>query len=337
MALRIYILRFLCVFAAEEWKIMSKRNVTVGLIQMRCGPDPAVNLARAVRKIDEVVRRGAQIVCLPELFLGPYFCQYRNDAQAFERAETIPGPTTAVLSEVARKHRIVLIGGSLFEKGTRGKFYNTAPVFGPDGARVGVHRKVHIPEDPLFHEQHYFTHGQSGVPVFNTRFGKIAVLICFDQWFPEAARLASLQGAEIIFYPTAIGLIDEAVETNITGDWEAMWRNAQLGHAAANNVYVAAVNRVGREGALTFWGGSFIADPSSRRLAQAGRKEQLTLATCDLDRVKLLQASWGFLRNRRPDMYKPLARPTGMEVWAPVRKRGKTPAPGKSKPSAQDR
>ncbi|MBI1745487.1 MAG: carbon-nitrogen hydrolase [Acidobacteria bacterium] len=283
-----------------------KHAVRIALVQMRCGSDSAENLRRALFHIETAVKRGAEIVCLPELFLGPYFCQKMEDTRAFARAEPIPGPTTARLSEVARTHRIVLIGGSLFEQSTRRRFYNSAPIFGTDGALLGVHRKVHIPEDLLFHEQRYFAPGNTGIKVFTTPFGKIAVLICFDQWFPEAARLATLQGAEIIFYPTAIGKIDERVEENITGDWQAMWRNVQLGHSAANNVYVAAVNRVGREGSLTFWGGSFVADPSSQVLAVAGDKEQIVIADCDFGRVKQMQAAWGFLRNRRPDTYKRL-------------------------------
>jgi predicted amidohydrolase len=285
---------------------MNKRLVTIGLIQMRCGNTPRANLTKAIKRIGAAVQAGAQIVCLPELFMGPYFCQSQDDPQAFERAEPIPGPTSEALAHAAKEHGIVIIGGSIFEKSAEGKFYNTAPILGPDGALLGAHRKVHIPEDPLFHEQHYFTPGSSEINVYKTPYGKIAALICFDQWFPEAARIAALQGAEIIFYPTAIGKIDEAVEENITGDWEKMWRNAQLGHAAVNNVFVAAVNRVGQEGALRFWGGSFLADPSSELLAYAGKGEKVLVAQCDLARVQRLQEAWGFLRHRRPDVYQPL-------------------------------
>jgi len=285
---------------------MKKRTVRIGLIQMQCGPDAAANLSKAVMRVAEAARQGAKIVCLPELFLSPYFCQSPHDPAAFRTAEPIPGPTTRVLAGAARRHRIVLIGGSLFEKAPRGKYYNTTPVLGPNGALIGVHRKVHIPEDPLYHEQHYFSPGQAGIQVFKTPYGRLAPMICYDQWFPEAARVAALQGAEILFYPTAIGTIAEPVEDNITGDWQAMWRNAQVGHAAANNVYVAAVNRVGREGALRFWGGSFVADPSSRVIAAAGAREKVILADCDLERVHRLQEAWGFLRNRRPEAYKRL-------------------------------
>ncbi|MCC6419903.1 MAG: acyltransferase [Gemmataceae bacterium] len=287
--------------------MQSRPVVTVGLVQMTCGAEPAANLAKALDGIAGAARRGAQVVVLPELFLGPYFCQRRDDRTAFDRAEPVPGPTTQALGAAARRHGIVLVGGSVFEKSPSGVYFNTTPVLGPDGALLGAYRKSHIPEDVLYHEQHYFAPGDTGVRVLDTPFGRIAPLICFDQWFPEAARLAALGGAEILVYPTAIGIIDEAVETNITGDWEQMWRNAQLGHAAANNVYVAAVNRVGREGAIAFWGGSFVADPTSEVIARVGDQEELVLARCDLSRVRALQEAWGFLRNRRPDRYSPLA------------------------------
>jgi N-carbamoylputrescine amidase len=288
---------------------MKQRIVRVALIQMSCKGTSAQNLKKAVSRVAAAARRGAQIVCLPELFLGPYFCQAKRERKAFETAEPIPGPTTRALAAIAKKYRIVLIGGSLFEKNRSGKYFNTAPVFGPNGKRLGLHRKIHIPEDALFHEQQYFERSSEGIKVFKTPFGNISVLICFDQWFPEAARIATLKGAEIIFYPTAIGTIDDAVEENITGDWEKMWRNAQLGHSAVNNVFVAAVNRVGRERSLKFWGGSFVADPSSRLLAYAGPKERIILADCDLSRVRALQDAWGFLRNRRPDAYGQLVKP----------------------------
>ena len=243
------------------------RTVRLALVQMRCDGPPDANLRHALDRVAEAAASGANLVVLPELFLGPYFCQRENDPAAFRLAEAIPGPTTQALADAARKHGIYLVGGSLFEKASDGKYYNTAPVLGPDGRLLGAYRKSHIPEDPLYHEQRYFAPGDTGVRVFEAPFGKFAVLICFDQWFPEAARLATLAGAELLLYPTAIGVIDEDVELNITGDWEQMWRNAQLGHAAANNVFVAAVNRVGKEGSITFWGGSFIADPASKLLA----------------------------------------------------------------------
>ncbi len=282
-------------------------EVTVALIQIRCDGPPADNLAKAIDRIGQAARQGAQIVALPELFCSRYFCQRPDDASAFALAESIPGPTTETLAQAARKLGIVLIGGSIFEKSTDGRYYNTAPVFGPDGALLGTYRKTHIPEDILYHEQHYFAPGDTGIPVFATPYGKIAVLICYDQWYPEAARLAALAGAEMIFYPTAIGDIDESVEQNITGNWQQLWRNVQLGHAGANGIFVAALNRVGREDAITFWGGSFIADPSTKILAEAGVGEQILLASCDLSRVRKMQEAWRFLANRRPACYAKLA------------------------------
>ncbi len=282
-------------------------NTTLSLIQMPCTHDRAENLARALHGVGEAAKAGARLVVLPELFLGPYFCQRPDDRAAFDLAEPVPGPTTEALAAAARQHGVVLVGGSLFEKAADGRYFNTAPVFAEDGRLLGTYRKTHIPEDILYHEQHYFAPGDTGVRVFATSAGKIAPLICYDQWYPEAARLATLQGAEILIYPTAIGLIDEAVEANITGDWEGMWRSAQVGHAAANNVYVAAVNRVGKEGAITFWGGSFIAGPAGEVLQQAGAGAEIITARCDLARVGALQKAWRFLANRRPEAYRPLA------------------------------
>lgn len=284
------------------------RKVTLGLLQMRCDGTRDANLARAVRTIAAAAEKGTQLIVLPELFLGPYFCQRPDDRAAFALAEPVPGPTTAVLAQTARDHGVVLVGGSIFERGADGCHYNTTAVIDADGRLLGVYRKTHIPEDILYHEQHYFTPGDTGVRVFETAVGKVAPLICYDQWYPEAARIAALRGAEIIVYPTAIGVIDDAVETNITGDWEQMWRGAQVGHAAVNNVYVAAVNRVGREGHITFWGGSFVADPSGALLAKAGAGEETVVAECDLARVPALQKAWRFLDNRRPGVYGALTR-----------------------------
>ena len=288
---------------------MEKRIVTVGLVQMQCGASAEDNLKHALQKIDEAAKKGAQIICLPELFLSPYFCQRPDDKKALESAEEIPNRFTEALGKKAKEHGIVLIGGSLYELGKDGKRYNTAPVFTTDGSLLGTYRKTHIPEDILYHEQHYFEPGNTGIKIFDTPFGKVCPLICFDQWFPEAARIAALNGAEIIFYPTAIGTIDAAVEENITGDWEQMWRSVQVGHAAANTVYIAAVNRVGKEDHIQFWGGSFVADPSGQVLAKGNDTESIIIAECDLNRVKALQDAWGFLRNRRPDVYGTLLEP----------------------------
>ncbi|MBI3619351.1 acyltransferase [Candidatus Peregrinibacteria bacterium] len=264
--------------------------------------DPAENLEKALGKVEEAAGKGAQIVVLPELFQSRYFCQRPDDAFAFERAESIPGPTTEKLSALATRLKIVLVGGSIFENAA-GKHFNTSVVLGPQGELIGTYRKAHIPEDILYHEQQYFAPGDTGIRVFATPFGRIAPLICFDQWYPEVARIAALQGAEIILYPTAIGTVDAAVEENITGDWEQMWRNAMLGHAACNNVYVAAVNRCGTEDQLRFWGGSFVADPSSAILARAGDQDEVLLVQCDLDKIRPLQDAWRFFKNRKPDTY----------------------------------
>jgi N-carbamoylputrescine amidase len=283
-------------------------NVTIALIQMRCDRGREENLNKALDLVGAAAARGAGLVVLPELFQGPYFCQRPDDPTARQHAEPIPGPTTAALADAARRHRVVLVGGSIYERTGAGQYFNTAPVFDEQGQLLGSYRKTHIPEDILYHEQHYFAPGDTGIRVFDTSAGKIAPLICYDQWYPEAARLATLAGAQILVYPTAIGVIDEAVETNITGDWEAMWRNAQVGHAAVNNVYVAAVNRSGRESAITFWGGSFVASPAGSVLSRAGADEEIVLATCDLARVAALQQAWRFLDNRRPDAYAGLTR-----------------------------
>ncbi len=286
----------------------TQRNVTLGLIQMQPDADTSSSLEKAKRLVRAAAAKGANVVVLPELFLSPYFCQRPDDDRAFETTEPIPGPTTDALSGLAKECKVVLVGGSIFEKAD-GKFFNTCPVFESDGTMIGTYRKTHIPEDILYHEQHYFAPGDTGIKVFETSVGKIAPLICYDQWYPEAARMATLQGAELLIYPTAIGIVDEVVEHNITGDWQQRWHNAMLGHAAANCVFVAAVNRCGREENIDFWGGSFIADPSSAVVAKGGDQEEVVMAECDFSRVKPLQESWRFLENRRPDQYIPLTQP----------------------------
>lgn len=275
---------------------------------MRCLPDrqagsprPEESLRRALEKIAEAVKRDAQVICLPELFQSPYFCQEEDNQHAFELAEPIPGPTTEFLGNVAAEHHIVLIGGTLFEKAGSGKFYNTSPVFGPDGSLLGIHRKMHLPEDRRYHEQHYFSKGDAGIRIFKTPFCKVAVLICYDQWFPEAARIAALQGAEIIFYPTAIGNFTDEKPTE--GNWQQAWEDIQRSHAIANSVFVAAVNRVGTEGKLAFFGGSFVSDPFGNVLARAGSEEEILVVECDLSKNEEMREGWGFMRNRRPDTY----------------------------------
>ncbi len=283
---------------------MNRRIVTLGLIQMSMADDAGKNLEKAELMIRDAAEKGANVVVLPELFLGPYFCRIRHDETAFARAEAIPGPTTAKLSALAKELKIVLVGGSIYEQ-TKDKRYNTACVFNPDGSLVGTYRKTHIPHDPGFWEQDYFAAGDTGFRVHDTAFGKIAVMICYDQWFPEAARLAAMAGAEILIYPTAIGNPDlpNVVPNGMPEDWEPMWRAAQVGHSASNNVFVATVNRVGTEHETAFFGGSFVADPSATVIAQGGHREEILLAKCDLDLVKEMQECWRFFLERRPDAY----------------------------------
>ena len=297
--------------------------VTLALIQMRCDRGPANNLAHAIDLIAKAARAGAQMVVLPELFRTPYFCQaggYHNtpEAKAAEKAiaaarrdyaEEIPGPTTGALAKAARDNKVMVIGGSVFEK-AGDNYFNTAAVFDAGGEFLGVYRKSHVPHDQGFWEQHYFSFGDTALRVFETPVGKVAVLICYDQWFPEPARLAALRGAEILVYPTAIGDVDQ-VKGDDEGNWREMWTAAQVGHAACNNVFVAAVNRVGREGATTFWGGSFVADPCGRVLKQAGVAEEVVVVRVDRSLVGKTQRAWRFLEERRPDRYGGLTKARG--------------------------
>src|SRR5438128_413666 len=237
-------------------------TVTVGLVQMRCGPEPDANLEKAVERIRQAATNGAQIICLPELFRSPYFCQ-RQDPSLFDLAEPIPGPSTERLGQVARETGTVIIA-SLFERRAAGVYHNTAVVFDADGRLLGIYRKMHIPDDPLYYEKYYFTPGDLGFRAFDTRFGKIGVLVCWDQWYPEAARLTALQGASVLFYPTAIGWHPKEKAEYGQAQHDA-WELMQRSHAIANGLYVAAVNRVGHEGpaggGLEFWGASFVSDP----------------------------------------------------------------------------
>ena len=286
----------------------SQHTVTIALVQMSMSSHCSANIKKAVTLVNKAAQRGAQIVCLPEIFPFLYFPQEEKNEKWFSFAESIPGPTTTLLSTVAQEHKIVLIGGSIFEKsGT--KYYNTSVVFNINGKIMGRYRKVHIPHDPKFYEQHYFSPGDLGYCVCPTPYGKIAVLICYDQWFPEAARIATLRGAEIIFYPTAIGYIkDVDPEEGRNGNWHDAWETVQRGHAIANSVHIAAVNRVGSEGDLHFWGRSFIAAPFGKILAKGSDQEEIVMARCDLSEGKQVQEAWRFLHNRRPEMYKDLTK-----------------------------
>lgn len=280
-------------------------TVKVGLVQMSCDPKPEVNLKKAIARIGEAAKKGAQIICLQELFRSQYFCQ-TEDIALFKLAETIPGPTTAALSEVARQKKVVIIA-SIFEKRTAGVYHNTAVVIDATGKITGKYRKMHIPDDPLYYEKFYFTPGDLGFQTHDTKYGKIGALVCWDQWFPEAARLTALSGSQFLFYPTAIGwLPDENEEMNQAQ--HSAWETIQRAHAIANGVYVVVVNRVGREGKLNFWGQSFVADPFGRVIARASAdKEEVLVVDCDLGKIEETRQNWPFLRDRRIDFYMPLS------------------------------
>jgi N-carbamoylputrescine amidase len=277
---------------------------------MRCAADRDANLETAARQIRAAAAAGAQVVCLPELFLGPYFCQ-RQDPAIFDLAEPVPGPTTEHLSAVARETKTVVVA-SVFERRTAGLYHNTAAVIDVDGKLLGTYRKMHIPDDPLYYEKYYFAPGDLGWRVFETRYAKIGTLVCWDQWYPEAARLTAMHGAELIVYPTAIGW-HPAEKAQYGIAQHQAWETMQRAHAIGNGVYVAAVNRVGHEGpaggGLEFWGASFVSDPFGVVLARGDHaKEELLLAECDRRRIEEVRRNWPFLRDRRIDAYGGLTR-----------------------------
>jgi len=283
------------------------RKFAVGLIQMTVDPDPARNMRNAVSQIRNAADAGARIVCLPELFLSRYFCQ-TEDTSLFDLAEPIPGPTTRNLGKLARKLRVVLIV-PLFERRTAGIYHNSAVVIDADGDIAGLYRKMHIPDDPAYYEKFYFTPGDLGFQVFDTRVGRIGALICWDQWYPESARLCSLQGANVLFYPTAIGWHPREKKLHGGAQRDA-WQTVQRGHAIANGIYVAAVNRVGLEKpnrnspGIEFWGSSFLADPQGVLLAEGSDDdEKLLIGEVDLKHLETIRRNWPFLRDRRIDAY----------------------------------
>lgn len=284
----------------------SSAPLRVALIQMRASADPEDNLERACTRVGEAAARGAQLVCLQELFRTRYFPQ-REDAEHFALAEPVPGPTTERLGKLAAAHGVTLVG-SVFERRAEGLYHNTAVTFDADGRLAGVYRKLHIPDDPLFYEKFYFAPGDLGVPVAPTRAGRVASLVCWDQWFPEAARLAALGAAQLVVYPTAIGWVDESDPALAAAEHDA-WETVQRAHAIANGVFVVAVNRVGREDGIRFWGRSFVADPFGRVLARASENEEEVLVVdCDLGEIERVRQAWPFLRDRRIDAYGELAR-----------------------------
>jgi N-carbamoylputrescine amidase len=284
------------------------RKFGLGLVQMKMTPDGEENLEAAVRGVREAAKQGARVVCLPELFRSPYFCQSEDHAH-FDLAEPIPGPTTDRLGQLARELGAAIVA-PVFERRAAGVYHNSVCVLDADGASLGTYRKMHIPDDPLYYEKFYFTPGDLGFRSFDTRHARVGTLICWDQWFPEGARLTALQGASVLVYPTAIGWHPR--EKAEFGEAQASaWQTMQRAHAIANGVYVAAVNRVGHEGAkdggIEFWGGSFVADPFGQVLAEASRTApQVLVVECDLDRVEETRRHWPFLRDRRIDAYAPI-------------------------------
>jgi N-carbamoylputrescine amidase len=284
----------------------SKTSVKLALVQMRCSPLPDENLARAIAKVREAAAQGAGIVCLPELFRSQYFCQVEDHAW-FKLAEEVPGPTTDALGAVAREHRVVIVA-SLFEKRAPGVYHNTAAIIDADGRCLGKYRKMHIPDDPLFYEKFYFTPGDLGFRAWDTAAGKIGVCVCWDQWYPEAARLTALRGAQILFYPTAIGW--HPAEKEQFGAQQAdSWETIQRSHAIANGCFVAVPNRIGHEApnggpGIEFWGQSFVCDPAGKILVKASAdREEIAFADIDLARLDEQRTHWPFLRDRRIDAY----------------------------------
>ena len=292
-----------------------QKNFRIGLVQMSCSPDPAANLDKAADRVRDAAREGADVVCLPELFGAQYFCQ-REDIGLFDIAESIPGPSTERLAAVAREEKVVVVA-SLFERRAAGLYHNTAAILESDGSLAGIYRKMHIPDDPLYYEKFYFTPGDLGFRAFDTSAGTIGTLVCWDQWYPEGARITALQGANVLFFPTAIGWHPAEKEEFGAAQYDA-WQTIQRSHAIANGVYVGAVNRVGHENGdvrgnrvegagLEFWGGSFIADPFGRILAKAAHdREDILIGEIDLKALEDQRRNWPFLRDRRIDAYQPI-------------------------------
>src|SRR6266508_3042406 len=319
---------------------MDARKFSIGLVQMSCSPDPDANLGKAVAKVGEAARAGAEVVCLPELFRSQYFCQ-REDTATFDLAETVPGPSTEALGKAAAAAGVAIIA-PLFEHRAPGLYHNSAAVIDADGRIVGLYRKMHIPDDPAYYEKFYFAPGDTGFPAFDTRAGRVATLICWDQWYPEGARLAALAGAAVLFYPTAIGWHPHEKDEHGAAQREA-WQTVQRGHAIANGLYVAAVNRVGYEAphphplppgegedaphpnplppgegeekpedggaGIEFWGSSFVADPQGVIVAEASPdREEVLVAAIDPERIEDVRRNWPFLRDRRIDAYSGITR-----------------------------
>ncbi len=280
---------------------------TVGLLQLSFSKNPNENLDKAIHWIEKAAKDGAQVICLPELFRSQYFCQ-KEDIEIFDLAETIPGQSTEAIGKIAKEKNVVVVA-SLFEKRAAGIYHNTAAVINEEGKVAGIYRKMHIPDDPAYYEKFYFTPGDLGFKSFQTKYGNIGTLICWDQWYPEGARLTALKGASVLFYPTAIGWHPHEKDEHGKNQFDS-WRTVQRGHAIANGVYVAAVNRIGLEkenensAGIEFWGSSFVADPQGVIIAEASvDKEEVLLAEIDLGRIEYIRRNWPFLRDRRIDAY----------------------------------
>jgi len=283
---------------------MTNQKLKIGLVQAKVSGNIDLNLAQTAKFVAQAAKKGASIVCLQELFAMKYFCQ-NEKKELFGLAEVIPGKISNFLSETARQNKVTLVGGSLFEKGERGKYYNTSLIFDENGKLRAKYRKIHIPHDPKYYEQFYFSSGDAGYVQADLHGTKIAPLICYDQWFPEAARINALKGAQIIFYPTAIGFTKDMKKLEPFS--AQRWENAMCGHASMNGIYVVAVNRVGREEDIDFWGGSFVADPFGQVVKRAGSKnEEVLVVEIDLSKISSSQEGWGFLKNRRPMSYRDL-------------------------------
>jgi len=285
-----------------------QESFRIGLVQTSCSLDPNENLEKTTWKVREAAARGAQVICLQELFRSQYFCREEN-AELFALAESIPGPSTETLGKLARELKVVIVA-SLFERRAPGLYHNTAAVLSTDGEIAGLYRKMHIPDDPLYFEKYYFTPGDLGFGSIATPYGNLGVLVCWDQWYPEGARIAALSGADLLVYPTAIGWHPSEKAQYGAAQLDA-WRTIQRAHAIANGIYVAAVNRVGYEGppehGLEFWGSSFVADPFGQVIAQAScDQEEILVAECDPHRMEEVRRNWPFLRDRRIDAYAPI-------------------------------
>jgi N-carbamoylputrescine amidase len=288
------------------------KKINIGLVQMSCTADVQANMQKAIAGIREAAQKGANIVCLQELFTSLYFCDV-EDHENFKLAESIPGPSTNVLSVLAKELGVVIIA-SLFEKRAAGLYHNTTAVLDADGTYLGKYRKMHIPDDPGYYEKFYFTPGDSspedsGYRIFETKFAKIGVLICWDQWYPEASRITALMGAEVLFYPTAIGWDTNETDPNINREQYSAWQTIQRSHAVANGVHVVSVNRVGREIDQQFWGGSFVANPFGSLLYLASHdQEEVHVEEIDLDKTEYYRSTWPYLRDRRVDSYQPITK-----------------------------